>query len=367
MVKIERVKMENEDEKKEIVEVEISYSMIDDDVRAMSSDKRKIDINGLLARTMNLFKLGTDLKRVIDPNVEYVVKFPAELLKKMGKHDIQFLKDKATGELLPTLYDYTDKGFGGQVRLVTKGNVTGQEWTNLASSVNNLIEQARYDNLIEVIQNVYESSRRIEKGQDDDRFAQISAGKQLVLNAMSTKDSEKQQHMLMHAVQTLMVGCEQVQATLITKMDNLPEVPESFFKQVLFIFSNPDNRGNVIQKYEDIQVYFSHYCRALELLAYAYTAQGEPQMIENLLDSTGKVFGHKNIELLTKMEPLLRERDYTGLWYKDPLNIEQKIIESFKQSEEDNDKFITVSGQELMEVIESVGNGREEGTKTEEK
>lgn len=339
--------------KNEMVEVKITYEPIDDEIDIASSEKKSKDMNGFLAKLFNVVQIGHDAKRIIDPNLDYAVNFPAELLKKMEVHNLQFLKDKVTGDILPTLYDYTDKGFGGQIRLETRGQVTEQDITNLGNSMNNLIEQARYDNMIDEIQKVHAVAQRIEKGQDNDRFARVNAGRQLLLSALSIKDDEQKKHdRIMAAIVTLVVGCEQVQATLVSKMNELPVVPEKFLPRAWFVVKNEDNRGNVKTKYADVQEYFSYYCRALESLTYAYTIMGEPHMIENLLISTKKVFEHKNIERLTMMEPLLLEGDYTKLWYKNPEKNEQKLIESYKDLDDGNDRIITMSGQQLLEVLD---------------
>ena len=339
--------------KNEMAEVEITYEPIDDEIDDIAYKKKSKDVNGFLVKLFNVVQIGNDAKRILDPNLDYAVKFPAELLKKMEKHDLQFLKDKATGEILPTLYDYTDKGYGGQIRLEIRGQVTEQDVANLGSSMNNIFEQARYDNMIEEIQKVHAVAQRIEKGQDNDRFARVNAGRQLLLNALSIKDDEqKKNDMIMASIETLLVGCEQVQATLVSKMNELPVVPGKFLPRALFVLKDADNRGNVITKYADVQEYFSYYCRALEPLAYAYTIIGEPQMIENLLISTKKVFEHKNIERLTMMEPLLLKGDYTKMWYKNPAKNEMKLIESYKDLDDGNDRIITVSGQQLLEVLD---------------
>lgn len=333
----------------EMVEVEITYESIDN----AASEKKSKDVNGFLAKLFNVVQIGNDAKKIIDPNLDYSVKIPAKLLKKMGEHDVQFLKDKVTGEILPTLYDYTDKGYGGQIRLEIRGQVTEHDITNLRNSMNNLIEQARYDNMIEEIQKVHAVAQRIEKGQDNNRFALVNAGRQLLLNALSIKDDEQKKHdMIMAAIETLLMGCEQVQATLVSKMYELPVVPEKSLPRAWFVLKNADNRGNAKTKYADVQEYFSYYCRALKSLAYAYTIMGEPQMSENLLISTKNVFEHKNIERLTMMEPLLLEGDYTKMWYKNPEKNELKLIESYKDLDNGNDRIITVSGQQLLEVLD---------------
>jgi hypothetical protein len=75
-------------------------------------------------------------------------------------------------------------------------------------------------------------------------------------------------------------------------------------------------------------------------------------MIENLQISTKKGFEHRKIERLTMMGSLLLEGDYTKLWDKNSRKNKQKLIESYKDLDDGNDRIITVSGQQLLEVLD---------------
>ncbi|WP_027206955.1 hypothetical protein [Butyrivibrio fibrisolvens] len=335
-----------------LVEVKITYEAIDDDFSDAVDNKKNSDYSKLFGNIASLFQVVHDADRIINPNLEYAVKFPAALLKKMEEHDMQFMTEKETGDILPTLYDYTDKHIGGQIRLELRGQISNQDISNIGNSVNNLIEQARYDALIGEIQQVRAISQRIERGQDNDRFAKVKAGRQMLLNALSVQDDDpKRQSMMISAISILHQGYEAVKQTLVSKMDELPEVPENFLGRAWFVLKKSDNRSNVKTKYAEVGEYFLHYCQAIEALAYGYTNINEPQMIDNLLVSTKDVFEHKNIGLLSKMEPLLVEDDYSNMWYKNPSDIENRLLKSYKELDKDKDIFITVSGTQLLEVL----------------
>lgn len=137
--------------KKEIVKVDIKYERLDKAIDRAVANKRCADVNVFLGQLFNILDIGRSVKKVVDPNLDYVVKFTPELLKKMEEHDIQFLRDKLTGELLPDLYDYTEKGIGGKVRLEIRCKPTGKDLANLSNAMNNLIEQQRYETLVEEI------------------------------------------------------------------------------------------------------------------------------------------------------------------------------------------------------------------------
>lgn len=109
--------------KKESAGTDAKHECLDKGIDAIA-DKRYVDVNVFLSRLFNILDIGRNVKKIVDPNLDYVVKFTPELLKKMEEHDIQFLRDKLTGDLLPDLYDYTDKRIGGKIRLEIKGKPT---------------------------------------------------------------------------------------------------------------------------------------------------------------------------------------------------------------------------------------------------
>ena len=178
--------------KKQIVKVDVKYERIDEDIDRVAEDKHSVDVNAFLGQLLNTLDIGRSVKKVVDPNLDYVVKFTPELLKKMEEHDIQFLRDKLTGELLPDLYDYTEKGIGGKVRLEIKGQPTGQDLANLGNAINNLIEQQRYEALSEEIHQLHIVAKRIERGQDNDRFAKVNAGRKHLLDAFNYQGTEEE-------------------------------------------------------------------------------------------------------------------------------------------------------------------------------
>ncbi len=344
--------------KKEIVKMDVKYERLDKDIDRVAADKRCVDVNAFLGQLFNIFDIGRSVKKVVDPKLDYVVKFTPELLKKMEEHDIQFLRDKLTGELLPDLYDYTEKGIGGKVRLEIKGKPTGQDLTNLSNAMNNLIEQQRYETLVEEIQQLQFVVKRIERGQDNDRFAKVNAGRKHLLDALNYKGTEEEKKKLIFdALAMLREGRELIEKTLVEKLDEIEEVPEGKIKRLWICFSQPDYFDKQTGRYEDIQEYFQYYYMSIQPMAYAYTYLDQPQLIEGLLEDSRKVFEHGKIGCLSTVEYLLPDGKFDGMWYKSPKMHEQKLLESYKAKDKDEDLYITVKGCEILEVLE---NGRKE-------
>lgn len=339
-----------------IFQVNYDVEQADVEIKQFASQKRKNDLFRFLGNLNSITDIAKNSKNIIKPNVEYAVKFTPELLNKMKTNDIQFLRDKVTDDILPVLYDYSEKGFGGQVRLELKGNVTNQDFANLSNSFSNLIEQKKYDALVEQVQQIYSVVKNIERGQENDRFAKVLSGRKKLLHALSIEnDDELKRTLIVEAISTLCDGREQIELSIIDKLNNLSIVPKSDFKRFLLCFK-PGYHDTQTEKYKEIQESFKYYCMSLEPLAYGYTCLNQPQMIEKVLEDCHKVFEHKNLSHVSSVEPLLNDSEFNSsffceAWYNEPKKHEKKLLESYQVFDSEKDIYIKVSGSDLLEAL----------------
>ncbi len=340
------------------VNINNSYEQLDKNIDQVATNKHHMDVKAFIGQLFNTLEIGRNAQKLIKPNFDYVVKFTPELLKKIQEHDMQFLKDKMTGELLPDLYDYTEKGIGGKIRLEIKGKPTGQDIAALSNAVNNLIEQQRYEALVEEIQQIHVVAKRIERGQDNDRFAKVNAGRKHFIDALNYQGTEEEKKKLVFdALAMLREGRELIEKILIDKMNVLEKVPEGKLKRLWVCFRNPGYFEEQTGMYDDIQEYFQYYYMSIQPMAYAYTYLQQPQLIEGLLEDSQKVFEHKNIGCLSSIESLRPNDNFEAVWYKNSKVHEQRLLEVYKARNRDENLYITVKGYEILEVLD---NGREE-------
>lgn len=345
-----------DDDKKGTTNVDVIYECIDENIDRLAADKHRVDINTFIAQLFNTFDIGINIKKVVDPNLDYVVKFTPELLKKMKEHDVQFLKDRLTGELLPDLYDYTEKGIGGKVRLEIRGQPTEQDFANLNNSLNNLIEQQRYESLAEEIQKLHIAVKSIERGQDKDRFSMVKVGINYLLDAFDYNGAEEEKKkIIFDALDKLRTGRELVESILVDKLDALEYVSEIEIKRLWTCFIQPDYFEKQTGLYEDIQEYFKYYYTSIQFMAYAYTYLGQTKWIERLLEDSRKVFEHSKIGCLSTIEYLLPDGKFEGMWYRKAKIYQKKLLDSYRDIENDKNFYIKIKGYEILEVI---GNGK---------
>lgn len=258
------IELKNDNDEVIVLEGEV----IDADI-AVKFDTHRKDSQKDILGLFNVFKLGIEAKNVIKPNHEYLVKFPAALLKKMEEHDLEFLKDSLTGELLPIMYDHTEKNIGGQIRLELRNNVTAEQWGNLGNSISQSITKARFDNLTYQIEQLSKNVQRIQQGQDSDRFAEILTGIELLDDAKNSNSEINRIESAHSAIKTLKSGANKVKLALISELDSLPDISNSIFSRIWFTIQDTENRPSLHTSYNQIQIYFENYYKALIPMAEA--------------------------------------------------------------------------------------------------
>ncbi|OHY29324.1 hypothetical protein BI362_11185 [Streptococcus parauberis] len=306
-----------------------------------------------ISKFFDIFKIGKEFKDIIDPKKEYVVKFLPELLEKINNHDMEFLVD-SNGNILPTMYDHTEKSIGGQIRLELRGNVTPQQWQHLGDSISHAMEQAKLESLSNQLIQIQNSVQRIQEGQDSDRFAEILTGIELLDDAKNMTDEVNRIETIQSALKSLKTGTNKVKLALCSELDSLPDVKDSKFSRIIFTVRNPENRSKLHSSYNQIQIYFENYYKGLLHLSEAYTLMGESQRIDALISSSSEILHHENLYRLTNIEKLLPiGYDYSINWYNNPLKIEKRIEESYSADKVSELISLTISGHEILKLKES--------------
>lgn len=325
-----------------------------DNINIFSMNDYQTDAKTLLHQLINTFEIGKTANKIINPELDYAVKFTPELLKKMEMHDVRFLKDKITGDLLPDLYDYTEKGLGGKIRLEIKGKVTNQDMINFHNAIHNMFEQQQYQLLMEEIQELHIIAKRIERGQDNDRFAKVNAGRKHLIDALNYKGNlDEKRKLILDSLSMLREGRELIEKTLIDKLNSLEEIPESKLKLIWTCFKKTNYYETQTTRYNDIQEYFQYYCMSIEPMAYAYTYLKQPHLICSLLDDSKKVFEHQNLYRISKIEPMLSYNNFEEMWYRSPEYYKTKLLNTYEQDYHNDNILIRFKGNELLEAMDN--------------
>lgn len=337
----------------ELNDTALEGELIDANVIVKLEDKKDDRDKSYILDLFNVFKISAEVKDLVNPNKEYFVKFPAELAKKMKEHNLDFLRDSITGDILPVLYDYTEKGIAGQIRLELRDNVSPKQLEHFGDSVSHMIEQARFNSLAEQLVQIQYDVQRIQQGQDSDRYAEVLTGIELLDDAKNSSNETNRIDLAHSAIKSLREGTNKIKFALLSELDKLPKINDTIRARIWFTISDPENRSKLRTTYNQVQIYFENYYKGLVPLTEAYSLIGEPQIIEALVESTVEVLHHKNLYRLNTMEKLLPiGYDYSINWYKHPSRIEQKMRDAYSLEHVAEEKLFKISGQEILMLQE---------------
>ena len=270
----------------------------------------------ILQDVVGVFGMSVDAIEMLDVSKKYGVVFPPALIKKMKEHDVQFLKDKLTGELLPTLYDYSESGFAGQVRLTVKEGVSRQAVGNFLNSFEEYSNHCKMDELIQELRDISIVVAEIKRGQETDRYAKIVSGKRTLEMAMAiTDDDGLKKQLLAQAIAQLHEGYTSVGMALQEKLNSVESVPDGLWKQIWLILCDPNYLDGKKSQYEEIKEHISYYCLALEEMSIACAVANKEDLIPLLMKDARSIFEHKKLDEISTFRKLKIVPD-TEMWFE---------------------------------------------------
>ena len=334
-----------------------NYRCEDDDINNEVIQRRENNLKHFLEILVNTVDIEQVLSK-IQPETEYAVKFTPALLKKMEEHDVEFLKDKITGELLPIMYDYTDKQMAGQIRLEMREKVSAASRMRFNETVSIMLEQDRFDCLMEELQELKSAVGRVERGQDRDRIAKVFGARDTLHEALVFQnDEESKKALILNTITNLNEGRRQFEEQLIEQLDGLKSLPETKFKRIWHCFKSGFSGTDVLAKererYSKILECFKYYYLAIEPLAFVYTFLNQPYSMEIVLENTKRVLCHENLARLVELEEFIGEKTGKNIWYKQPELIADRLLESYEESVQ-QDLLICFKGSKLINIYKEV-------------
>lgn len=219
-----------------------------------------------------------------------------------------------------------------------------------------MFEQQQYQLLMEEIQELHIIAKRIERGQDNDRFAKVNAGRKHLIDALNYRGNlDEKRKLILDSLSMQREGRELIEKTLIDKLNSLEEIPESKLKLIWTCFKKTNYYETQTARYNDIQEYFQYYCMSIEPMAYAYTYTylKQPHLICSLLDDSKKIFEHQNLYRISKIEPMLSYNNFEEIWYKSPEYYKTKLLNTYEPDYHNDNILIKFKGNVLLEAMDN--------------
>lgn len=322
-------------------------------IRPSSPD---VDFKGAVNKVLQYVDVASVIHN-IKKGVEYVVQIPAELQGGFESGKYWIMENSKTGTMWPTLMEL---GKDGKNKIVTplavkkKDFIQGNPVKDITNNYQNLYLQQQLQELSSLIQETLQVVERIENGQLDDRIALLDAGRDGIILALNQKDDASRPMALSNAMNNVGIAQKQIFKTFerrVAEFEPLPKAPLAlFFKEVT------STRGYLAKKdreYDEIQQYYSLYLEATRMLAEAYMINGDIENAKRVFNMSVKQIENIDFSSLRTIEYAHKGADFAKIYDHAVDFIEAEKIECIESNSNYDCIEISVSGDELLEVIES--------------
>lgn len=323
--------------------------------------ENQLSIDFLKTKSFNLEQVGryfstvvntyNEVKKNINPEEMYVVKFTQEQLQRFQNGKIDFQKTADRKSLLPNfVIKGTNNEIVSQARLEKIVLENPEALQNAVSNVNQLTNAQKINDLEILLSEVKQIGLDIKQGQKDDRRAKILSAESTINQALMMSDENSQkQLLLLNSINQLNEGRESIIKEFNNEIKKQISIPNSKFR--LFLKSALDDKFNedISNSFSELNEQFSYIVKSSELLAKVYSITGNYQVIESLYTPV-KSLVEENKEYVSKLVELQNIEDDNEKrqlkWCLDPIEFVSQIGTT---ELEDNDIiFIEFTGKELL-------------------
>ncbi|EGP5302239.1 hypothetical protein EAC14_14320, partial [Enterococcus faecium] len=175
---------------------------------ATYSDSRKMSKNKISNIVSSISEVTSgvkNLKDIIDPEKEYIAKFPKDILDKINSGQYEIMKSKS-GELLSTIIDKSSprKNIVHQIRLDQVPFDLSDKVQNISTNVASMAIAQQLAEISETLSDILGISEAINRGQQNDRIGLVLSGKNQLEQAFEiANDQKSREALIMQAIKSL--------------------------------------------------------------------------------------------------------------------------------------------------------------------
>ena len=313
--------------------------------------------NGTIATIAECFKGYENIKSLINPKRDYLVRIPAKILKQIDKGNYDFLKSK-DGETLATIVDITKKRkkFVHNLKIDEIKNIDISYLNNLKSNIYNITAQQQHAELAQMLSNIQMSIDQVSRGQTTDRFALVYSGKEMIEQALSLPDSDpNKNYLIMNAISKINEGKNKIELSIMDIINSEISFSNNKLMQTIESFLKPSKYYQIETQYYTIHEGVKVYFEATRLLVLSYSLIQSEGAIEKVI-SSAKNFTFIASDKMRNISAFVQEGDSENtLWFEEPEKIVERITFISDNLNIEDFDFISIefNGEELQKEIKN--------------
>ena len=312
------------------------------------------DFRALLGQAVQCLNMA-EIIAEIKAGTQYVVQIPAQFQEAYDSGEMFIMENMKTGKKWPSLMKIMENGRQQVVTplpIAEQAIFRGNPIQELANSHHNMLMQQQVAHLADMLQDTYKVVKQIKQGQMDDRVGFLKAGRNGLVIAMSLPEGDERNGQIEFSRQNLFVGQAQIAEALKRSVEAFQPVS----KYALIRFAKEmGHRGYLAEKRREVlemQDIYDQYLTATKLLAASYVMTGSIDAAKNTFQTSESAI----LEIdFSKVKTIgYQHKGLTDMFYTAPAGyIAAELDDCLKEAKQYDYVALEVSGEELLEVLES--------------
>ena len=316
-----------------------------------------VDYNGILAKLAQYINIADSLVHV-EKAAKYVVQIPAKYKDAFESGKVFINQNSKTGVMWPTLYETLDSGkrrFVDNLPIKQEEMLRNNPFESVADSFHNIYMQQQISELSERMALTYETVKRIEQGQLDDRIGLLCSGRNQIIYALEIAP-ENRQYEIALGRSNMITAQQQILQSFRRRVEAFEAIPDNKWNRFWLVVRHSEYLKKKDKEFLDLQEYYKLFLQATHMIAASYVLCGE-------IETAKKVFEDAEQEMREIDFGSLRTLSYIHNKNTDMLyyHADEYVATERQICMDDAQKYdalsVEVSGEKLLEVFD---NGRAE-------
>lgn len=313
---------------------------------------QEFDYKRILGKALQCINLA-DIVSEIRAGSQYVVQIPAKYQNAFNSGELSIMQNAKTGTMWPTLMRKLENGRKQVVTplpITEQMSVNGNPLQSFTNGYHNLIIQQSIEHLSLTVEKTFETVKRIEHGQMDDRIGQLTAGKNGLLLALSMPEGPDRTLQIASSRQNLIVAQSQIGEVLKRKASEFVPIPKTKAFQIFHELKHAGYHDEKKHEVEEMQEYYELYFQSTKYIAASYVLCGNTESAEKAFQIGEQTLRGIDFSKVKSIRNI--HRNAPKMFFDSPCEyLENERINCMEEAKEFDYIAIEVSGDLLLEEV----------------
>ena len=316
-----------------------------------------VDYNGILAKLAQYINIADSLVHV-EKAAKYVVQIPAKYKDAFEAGKVFINQNSKTGVMWPTLYETLDSGkrrFVDNLPIKQEEMLRNNPFESVADSFHNIYMQQQISELSERMALTYETVKRIEQGQLDDRIGLLCSGRNQIIYALEIA-KENRQYEIALGRSNMITAQQQILQSFRRRVEAFEAIPDNKWNRFWLVVRHSEYLKQKDKEFLNLQEYYKLFLQATQMIAASYVLCGEIETAKKVFEDAEQEMREIDFSSLKTLSYIHNKNTDMLYYHADEYVATERQI-CMDAAQKYDALSVEVSGEKLLEVFD---NGRAE-------